>query len=67
MAEAGLVDGATFERAMLADQLTGALLLTGLTMAGALGAGAVRAVRHPPAADTVLRTPEPIAMVDRPA
>ena len=57
MAEAGLVDGATFERAMLADQLTGALLLTGLTMAGALGAGAVRAVRQPPAADTVLRTP----------
>ena len=67
MAEAGLVDGATFERAMLSDQLTGALLLTGLTMAGALGAGAVRAVRQPPAADMVLRTPDPIAMADRPA
>jgi hypothetical protein len=67
LAEAGVVDAATFERAMLSDQLAGAFLLTGLTMAGSLGAGAVRAVRQPPGADTALRPPDPVVVVDRPA
>jgi hypothetical protein len=67
LAAAGVVDAASFERAMLSDQLIGGLLLTGLTMAGALGAGAVRALRQPPAPGSPRPMPDPIAMVDRPA
>jgi hypothetical protein len=48
LAAAHVTDAASFERAMLGEQLDGALLLTGLTLAGAIGAGAVRAVRRPP-------------------
>ena len=48
LAAAAVTDPAGFERAMLGEQLDGALLLTGLTVAGAIGAGTVRAVRRPP-------------------
>jgi hypothetical protein len=48
LATASVTDAAGFERAMLDEQLDGALLLTGLTLAGAIGAGAVRAIRRPP-------------------
>jgi hypothetical protein len=67
LAGAGVVDAATFERAMLSEQVDGALLLTGLTMAGALGAGVVRAIRQPPTSDAVRPASEPLAIVDGPA
>ena len=68
LAEAGVVDAASFERAMLSEQLDGALTLTVLTIAGAVGAGVVRAVRRPPdAAARSAPTAESIAMADRPA
>jgi hypothetical protein len=67
LAAAGVVDAASFERTMLSDQLDGALLLTGLTVAGALGAGAVRAVRQPPAEEAVRTAPDPVALADGPA
>jgi hypothetical protein len=68
LAEAGITDAASFERAMLSEQLDGAILLTGLTLAGAVGAGVVRAVRRPPAAARQdASPPETMTMVDRPA
>jgi hypothetical protein len=48
LAAAGVSDAGGFERLVLAEQANGALVLTGLTLAGATGAGVVRAVRRPP-------------------
>jgi hypothetical protein len=48
LAAIGVTDAAGFERAMLREQLDGALVLTSLTVAGALGAGLFRAARRPP-------------------
>jgi hypothetical protein len=68
LAEAGVTDAASFERAMLSEQLDGALWLTGLTLAGSLGAGAFRAVRRPPTTSRQpVAAPEPIATADGPA
>jgi hypothetical protein len=68
LAQAGITDAASFERAMLSEQLDGALLLTGLTLAGAVSAGVVRAVRRPPAAaPRDASRPETMTMADRPA
>ena len=54
LAEAGVTDAVAFERAMLEEQGGGVLMLTGLTLAGAIGAGAVRALRPPPAEPSIL-------------
>jgi hypothetical protein len=50
LAEAGITDAATFEAAVLREQAEGALWIVGLTAAGALVAGGVRAARRPPEA-----------------
>jgi hypothetical protein len=69
LAAAGVTDAAGFEGAMLGEQLDGALLLTGLTLAGAIGAGAVRALRRPPGEskrDAGIGDPR-VVSADRPA
>jgi hypothetical protein len=49
LAAAGATDGASFGDLVLREQATGAVIITLLTLGGAVAAGAVRAVGTPPA------------------